>query len=86
MSAAAVPIAPRLSLPGLFAYGVFGMPLAMAALPLYVHLPKFYGEHLGVNLSLLGGVLLILRLADGVIDPLLGVLSDRGGARKRWPA
>ncbi|HEY8623129.1 MAG TPA: MFS transporter, partial [Casimicrobiaceae bacterium] len=24
------------------------------------------------------------RLADGVVDPLLGVLSDRGGARKRW--
>ena len=30
-----------------FAYGLFGMPLAMAALPLYVHLPKFYGDHLG---------------------------------------
>jgi len=62
------------------------MPLAMAALPLYVHLPKFYGDHLGVDLALLGGVLLALRLADGVIDPLLGVLSDRGGARKRWLA
>lgn len=62
------------------------MPLAMAALPLYVHLPKFYGDHLGVNLALLGGVLLVLRLADGIIDPFLGVLSDRGGARKRWLA
>jgi Na+/melibiose symporter-like transporter len=29
---------------------------------------------------------LTLRLADGVIDPLLGVFSDRGGARKRWLA
>lgn len=70
----------------LLAYGLFGMPLAMAALPLYVHLPKFYGDHLGVNLALLGGVLLVLRLADGIIDPFLGVLSDRGGARKRWLA
>lgn len=58
----------------------------MAALPLYVHLPKFYGDYLGIDLALLGGVLLALRLADGVIDPLLGVLSDRGGARKRWLA
>jgi Na+/melibiose symporter-like transporter len=49
-----------------------------------VHLPKFYGDHLGVNLAVLGSVLLVLRLADGVVDPLLGVLSDRGGARKRW--
>ena len=72
--------------PTLLAYGAFGMPLAMAALPLYVHLPKFYGDHLGVNLALLGGVLLVLRLADGIIDPLLGVLSDRSGARKRWLA
>jgi Na+/melibiose symporter-like transporter len=70
----------------LLAYGLFGMPLAMAALPLYVHLPKFYGDHLGVNLALLGGVLLALRLADGIIDPFLGALSDRGGARKRWLA
>jgi GPH family glycoside/pentoside/hexuronide:cation symporter len=78
--------APRARVPvsTLAAYGLFGMPLAMAALPLYVHLPKFYGDYLGVNLALLGGVLLALRLADGVIDPLLGVLSDRGGARKRW--
>lgn len=80
------PLGHRLPVSTLLAYGVFGMPLAMAALPLYVHLPKFYGDHLGVDLALLGGVLLVLRLADGAIDPLLGVLSDRGGARKRWLA
>ena len=72
-----------LRFPGLFAYGVFGMPLAMAALPLYVHLPKFYGDHLGVPLAALGGVLLVLRLADGVLDPLLGAWSDRARSRKR---
>jgi Na+/melibiose symporter-like transporter len=58
------------------------MPLAMAALPLYVHLPKFYGEHLGVGLTALGVLLLVLRLVDAVIDPLLGAWSDRGPARK----
>ena len=42
------------------------MPLAMAALPLYVHLPKFYGDHLGVSLAALGVLLLVLRLVDGV--------------------
>jgi GPH family glycoside/pentoside/hexuronide:cation symporter len=72
----------RLSLRALVAYGVFGMPLAMAALPLYVHLPKFYGDHLGVGLGALGGLLLVLRLADAVIDPLLGAWSDRGPTRK----
>ena len=66
----------------LLAYGVFGMPLAMAALPLYVHLPRFYGEHLGVGLAALGVLLLVLRVADGVLDPLLGAWSDRGPARR----
>lgn len=81
-------VAPRLPgallhYPALFAYGLFGMPLAMAALPLYVHLPKFYGDHLGVPLATLGVVLLVLRLADGVLDPLLGAWSDRARSRKR---
>ena len=64
------------------AYGLFAMPLAMAALPLYVHLPKFYGGTLGVDLALLGAVLLVLRLADGLVDPLLGVWSDRLPSRR----
>jgi len=81
--ARAVATTPRLSLPALVAYGLFGMPLAMAALPLYVHLPKFYGDYLGVDLALLGALLLVLRLADGILDPLLGVWSDRARSRKR---
>jgi Na+/melibiose symporter-like transporter len=71
--------------PGLLrtaAYGLFAMPLAMAALPLYVHLPKFYGGTLGVDLAVLGAVLLVLRLLDGLVDPLLGVWSDRLRSRR----
>jgi glycoside/pentoside/hexuronide:cation symporter, GPH family len=81
--APAPPNGAALGLPALFAYGLFGMPLAMAALPLYVHLPKFYGDHLGVPLATLGALLLVLRLADGVLDPLLGAWSDRARSRKR---
>lgn len=55
----------------------------MAALPLYVHLPKFYGDDLGMSLALLGAILLVTRLGDAVIDPLLGYLSDRAGNRLR---
>jgi glycoside/pentoside/hexuronide:cation symporter, GPH family len=67
----------RHSAPRLAAYGLLGLPLAMAALPLYVHLPKFYGDDLGMPLALLGAILLFTRLGDAVIDPLLGYLSDR---------
>ena len=69
------------------AYGVLGFPLAFAALPLYVHLPHFYVEHVGLSLATMGMVLLMARLADALIDPWLGVWSDwhawcHGGDRR----
>jgi len=75
---AVVPARPgRLSPRGLVAYGLFGAPLAMAALPLYVHVPQLYGAHFGLDLATLGVLLLALRLADALADPLLGAWSDR---------
>ncbi len=65
-----------LSWPRLSAYGVLGFPLAFAALPLYVHLPHFYVEHVGLSLASVGLVLLLARLSDALIDPWLGVWSD----------
>lgn len=55
----------------LLAYGALGLPLAFAALPVYVHVPKLYSESLGMSLSLVGAVLLLARLADAAIDPVL---------------
>jgi len=69
--------ADQLASPGLLAYGLPALPLAAAALPIYVHLPNLYGGQLGMNLALLGAVLLAARLADALIDPLLGALADR---------
>ena len=68
------------------AYAAFAVPLAMGALPLYVHLPRFYGETLGVGLASLGALLLALRLGDALVDPLLGAWSDRSPSRKRLVA
>lgn len=65
-----------------FAYGMFGLPLAFAALPIYVHVPKLYADGLGMSLSLVGAVLLAVRLCDAVTDPLLGWASDRLANRK----
>ncbi len=56
-------------------YSLFAAPLAMAALPIYVHVPKLYAE-LGLSLSSLGILLLVLRFADAFVDPLLGRWSD----------
>lgn len=67
----------------MLAYGALGFPLAFAALPLYVHVPRLYAESVGLPLALVGGVLLLTRLADALIDPLLGMWSDRLGDRRR---
>lgn len=58
-------------------YGLLGLPLAFVAMPLYVVLPAHYGQTLGVPLGLLGAVLLGARLADALVDPLLGRWADR---------
>lgn len=68
-------------------YGLIALPLAFAALPLYVHLPPLYAQH-GVPLALLGGLLLLARLFDAATDPWLGRWWDRvfarGGAQAVW--
>ena len=64
-------------------YGALGMPLAFAALPLYVLLPNHYAAQLGVPLAGLGVVLLGTRALDALIDPWLGRVVDRGLARPR---
>ena len=57
-------------------YGLMGLPLAFVALPLYVLLPNHYARAFGVPLASLGILLLVARMFDAVIDPLLGRWSD----------
>ncbi|MCW5594978.1 MAG: MFS transporter [Rhodocyclaceae bacterium] len=64
------------------AYGALGLPLAMAALPVYVHVPRFYAETVGVDLALLGFILLAARFADAGLDPLIGWWGDRRRTRR----
>ena len=61
------------------AYGALGLPLAFAALPIYVHVPRYYVDTTGMDLALLGAILLGARLLDAFVDPWLGWLADR------WP-
>jgi GPH family glycoside/pentoside/hexuronide:cation symporter len=62
-------------------YGLLGLPLAFVALPLYVILPNHYAREFGMPLATLGLVLLLARLFDAFIDPLLGKFSDKLFAR-----
>jgi glycoside/pentoside/hexuronide:cation symporter, GPH family len=58
------------------ALGALGLPLAFAALPLYVHLPHYYATQHGVSLASLGFLLLLVRLFDALLDPWVGARLD----------
>ena len=81
------PVAKPLSSAQIGLYSSFVVPLTIVSLPLTVYLPKLYGE-LGINLALMGIVLLVARVSDVVTDPIIGILSDktrsRIGRRKPW--
>lgn len=80
----AAPPTPAPSTPALISYGGLALPLAFAGLPVYLHAPDFYATSFGLPLAALGGVLLALRAVDAVQDPLIGVLSDRFSARRKF--
>lgn len=67
---------------GVLAYGVLGLPLAFAALPIYVHVPLLYADGLGLSLTVVGAVLLFARVLDALTDPLIGWFADRFTSRR----
>lgn len=66
----------------LLAFAGPAAPIAGLGLPLVVHLPPFYAEDMELGLTVVGTVFMLTRLYDVVVDPVLGVLSDR--MRTRW--
>ena len=66
-----------MQLPRLIAYALPAIPLAALSLPLYIIVPTFYAETLGLSLAAVGAALLVVRIVDAVTDPLIGWLADR---------
>jgi Na+/melibiose symporter-like transporter len=60
----------------LFSYAILSLPLAFVGLPIYVNINGFYAKEYGVNLSLLGVLLLIARGVDMIQGPFIGYLSS----------
>ena len=71
-----------------FGYGALALPLALLAITFYVYIPKFYSDVVGVDLGLITTVIVVARIWDAVIDPMIGNLSDRTnsslGRRRPW--
>lgn len=61
----------------LLTYALPALPLAALTLPLYIIVPTFYSETLGLPLAAVGSALLLVRILDAVSDPLIGWAADR---------
>lgn len=62
--------------------------LGAVGLPIAIIIPNFYVENVGVSASVAALVFLLMRIWDGVTDPLMGYMSDRlrppFGRRRFW--
>jgi len=80
----------RLPLSLLILYGVPSFAGAAMLVPIYIHLPKFYSDVVGVPLGFLAIGIAGARALDALSDPLVGWLSDRTqtrwGRRRPWIA
>ena len=71
----------RLSLKEKFAYALPALSLALVGIPVYVLLPKFYTDTMGLSISVVGVLLMSVRVFDALTDPFIGYLSDRTSSR-----
>jgi GPH family glycoside/pentoside/hexuronide:cation symporter len=58
-------------------YALPAFSLAVVGIPVYVYLPKFYTDVVGIDLVSLGYILFSVRIFDALTDPAIGYLSDR---------
>ncbi len=68
------------------AYAAPAFALAVVGIPIYVYLPKFYTDVVGIEITALGTILASVRIFDAVTDPPMGYISDRtvsGFGRRR---
>jgi Na+/melibiose symporter-like transporter len=71
-------------------FSAVAVPIAAAGLPVGVYLPAIFARDFGLSLAAIGAIFLAGRLWDGLLDPVVGALSDRTrtrwGRRKPWIA
>jgi len=59
------------------AYAAPAFALAVVGIPVYVYIPKFYTDVVGINITVLGYLMFSVRIFDAITDPAIGYLSDR---------
>jgi GPH family glycoside/pentoside/hexuronide:cation symporter len=67
----------RIALTDKWAYAAPAFALAVVGIPVYVYIPKFYTDVVGINITVLGYLMFSVRIFDAVTDPVIGYISDR---------
>ena len=67
----------RLATPALLAFAMPGVCIGALAVALPVFLPRYYAGHFGLGLQAVGLSFMAVRLADMLLDPVIGILMDR---------
>ena len=63
------------------AYAAPAFALAIVGIPVYVYIPKFYADIVGIDMAILGYLMFSVRIFDAVTDPAIGYISDRTQTR-----
>jgi Na+/melibiose symporter-like transporter len=74
---AKAPGSKRLSLSAILTFSTTNLPLSALGVAVFVYLPPYFARHLGVSLTVVGGVWAMVRMIDVGIDPILGLVMDR---------
>ena len=79
---------PALSLPTLVVFSLPGVVLGVTNAAIGTVIPAFYAKYTAATLAGVGAALFFARIAEVLIDPMIGHLSDitrgRHGPRKPW--
>jgi GPH family glycoside/pentoside/hexuronide:cation symporter len=63
-------------------YGAPNLAFGATAIPILINMPKFYADVVGVPLAYLAVAIAATRCLDAIIDPCIGLMSDR--THSRW--
>lgn len=58
-------------------YAVPGLSLAIAGLPVYIYLPKYFIDFFQMPVATVTLIIIGTRIFDAITDPIIGILSDK---------
>lgn len=65
-----------------FFFSFLALPLAFVGIPIYLNISDFYARKFDISLTIIGILLIFIRIIDALQDPLIGYFSDSLSQKK----